>query len=86
MTPRHREKIMKTMSLTEFGKRCLEVVDIVDATREPVVITKNGHPVAKLVPANRPTQDFLGCLTGTVEIVGDIGSPVQNVKDWKVLR
>jgi prevent-host-death family protein len=77
---------MKKISLTEFRKRCLECVDIVAATREPVVITRNGKPVAKLVPANRPTQDFFGCLAGTIEIVGDIESPVQPAEDWNALR
>ena len=77
---------MKKISVTEFRKRCLEFVDIVAATREPLVITRNGKPVAKLVPANRPKQGFFSCLAGTIEIVGDIESPVQSAKDWKVLR
>ena len=51
---------MKRISLAEFRRRCLEVVDIIAATCEPVVITKNGKPIAKLVPAGRPMQDFLG--------------------------
>jgi prevent-host-death family protein len=77
---------MKKISLTEFRKRCLEFVDVVAATREPVVITRNGKPVAKLVPANRPKQGFFGCLAGTIEIVGDIESPVQPAEDWNALR
>ena len=77
---------MKKMSLTEFRKRCFEVVDIVGATREPVVITKNGKPIAKLVPANLPRRDFFGCLAGIIEIVGDIESPVQPAEDWEALR
>jgi prevent-host-death family protein len=86
MASRNLEKSMKKISVTEFRKRCLEFVDMVAATRQPVVITRNGKPVAKLVPANRPTQSLFGCLAGTIEIVGDIESPVQPAKDWKVLR
>ena len=77
---------MKKISVTEFRNRCLEFVDMVAATREPVVITRNGKPVAKLAPANRPTKSFFGCLAGTIEVVGDIESPVQPVKAWKVLQ
>jgi prevent-host-death family protein len=77
---------MKKISLTEFRKRCLEFVDKVAATREPVVITRNDKPVAKLVPNNRPTQGFFGCLAGTIEIVGDIESPVRPAEDWNAPR
>ena len=77
---------MKKISVTEFRKRCLELVDIVAATREPLVITRNGKPVAKLVPTKRPKQAFFGCLAGMIEIVGDLESPVQPTEDWEVLR
>ena len=77
---------MKKMSLTEFRTRCHEVVGKVGQTREHVVITKNGKPIVKLVPANQPTRDFFGCLEGIIEIVGDIESPVQPAEDWKALR
>jgi antitoxin (DNA-binding transcriptional repressor) of toxin-antitoxin stability system len=77
---------MKKILLTEFRKRCLEFVDIMAATREPVVITRNDKPVAKLAPTNRPAQGFFGCLAGTIEIVGDIESSVQPAEDWKALR
>jgi len=80
------EKKMKRISLAEFRRRCLEVVDIIAATREPVVITKNDKPIAKLVPAGRPMQDFFGCLAGTIEIAGDIESPLQPAEDWEALR
>jgi prevent-host-death family protein len=86
MTSRNLERIMKKISVTEFRKRCLEFVDIVAATREPFVIARNGKPVANLVPANRPKQAFFGCVAGTIEVVGGQKSPVQPVKDWKVLQ
>ncbi len=77
---------MKTMAAGEFKAQCLKVMDRVNTTREPVVITKNGRPVAKLVPADSPVQDFLGSLAGTIEIVGDIESPVESTEAWEVLR
>jgi prevent-host-death family protein len=80
------ESVMKTMAAGEFKAQCLKVMDRVNTTREPVVITKNGRPVAKLVPADSPVQDFLGSLAGTIEIVGDIESPVESTEAWEVLR
>jgi prevent-host-death family protein len=70
MVPKDLEKIMKKISLSDFSKHCRKVVNMVGKTRQPVVFTKNGHPVAKLVPARRPVNDIFGCLAGTIEIVG----------------
>lgn len=50
---------MKRMAAAEFKARCLTVMEKVRTTREPVLITKRGRPVAKLVPADEPLQ-FLG--------------------------
>ena len=77
---------MKKMSAAEFKARCLKVMDDVQATRETVVITKKGRPVAKLVPAKAPTHSLFGCLRGVVEIVGDIESPVELPESWEVLQ
>lgn len=77
---------MKTMPAGKFKARCLKIMDEVRSTREPVLITKNGKPVAKLVPTDSKPQDIFGCLKGQIEIVGDIVSPVVPLEDWEVLR
>ncbi len=77
---------MKTMPAGQFKARCLKVMDEVQNTREPVVITKKGKPVAKLVPPDTPPRDILGCLRGVIEIVGDIESPLVPPEEWEALR
>jgi len=77
---------MKTMPAGEFKARCLRVMEQVRTTRQPVVITKRGKPVAKLVPADKNSDDIFGCLKGVFEIVGDIESPVVPPEDWEALR
>ena len=77
---------MKMMPAVQFKARCLKVMDDVQSTREPVVITKKGRPVAKLVPAEEPSDDFLGTLSGTMKIVGDITQPVEDPDAWEALR
>ena len=77
---------MKMMAAGIFKAQCLKVIDRVNATREPVVITRKGRPIAKLVPTGLPNEDFFGCLAGIIEIVGDIESPVQPTEDWDALR
>lgn len=77
---------MKTMAAGKFKAECLKVMDRVNATREPVIITKKGKPVAKLVPVDSTPQDALGSLVGIIEIVGDIESPVLPPEAWEALR
>jgi prevent-host-death family protein len=43
--------VMKIIAAGQFKAHCLEIMDEVGSTREPVVITKRGRPVAKLVLA-----------------------------------
>ncbi len=77
---------MKKMSAAEFKARCLAVMDKVNATGEPVVITKRGKPVAKLVPAKPDPDSIFGYMAGRAKILGDIESPVVPLKGWKVMR
>ena len=68
---------MKTMAAGKFKATCLAVMDEVQAKREPVVVTKNGKPVAQLVPMPLEEPDpIFGFYKGKIEIVGDIMSPI----------
>jgi antitoxin (DNA-binding transcriptional repressor) of toxin-antitoxin stability system len=53
--------------------------------RTPVVITKKGRPVAKLVPPDAPATDVFGCMAGSARIVGDIETPVLAVETWRAV-
>jgi prevent-host-death family protein len=77
---------MKTIPAGEFKARCLKLMDRVRETREPLLITKRGVPVAKLVPVANSPRGILGCMAGTIEIVGDIVSPLTSPEDWDALR
>ena len=74
---------MKTMPAGEFKARCLRVMEEVRKYRTPVVITKKGRPVAKLVPPDEPATDVFGCLAGSARIVGDIEAPVVGAGTWR---
>jgi prevent-host-death family protein len=74
---------MKTIAAAEFKARCLSLMEDVRSTREPIVITKRGKPVAKLVPAEAPKREFIGSLKGVFRIVGDIESPAVPSEDWE---
>lgn len=74
------------MAAGEFKARCLAVMESVRKTKQPVLITKRGRPVAKLVPVDEPPIQFLGRLEGIVKIMGDIESPIEPPEAWEVLQ
>jgi prevent-host-death family protein len=77
---------MKQMPAGKFKAHCLSVMDHVNATGEPVIITKRGTPVAKLVPAASDKEDLFGFMAGEFKIVGDIESPVIPLHHWEVMK
>src|SRR5262245_15560685 len=82
----HLEPTMRTMPAGEFKARCLRVMEDVKKYRVPVVITKKGRAVARLVPHDVPATDVFGCMAGTARIVGDVEGSVLPGKAWKAFR
>ena len=70
------------MPAGEFKARCLRVMEEVEKYRTPVVITKKGRPVAKLVPLDEPATDVFGCMAGSARIVGNIEAPALAAQTW----
>ena len=77
---------MKEMCASVFKARCLTVMDKVKKTGEPVVVTKRGVPVVKVVPVESKKDDLFGFMAGKFTIVGDIEPPVVPLKDWKIFK
>jgi prevent-host-death family protein len=66
------------VSAGEFKAHCLRLMEKVRATRRPIVITKRGKPVARLVPVDEdvPRREIFGCMKGTLTLHRDIISPI----------
>jgi prevent-host-death family protein len=67
----------------EFKTKCLQLLDEVAETRETLVITKFGKPVARLVPMP-PATSLRGALKGSVLSENDIVSPLEN--EWEAAQ
>ena len=65
-----------TMTAAEFKARCLEIMDRVAETGEPVIVTKRGRPVAQLAPIRAKPKTLRGFFRGGVKIRGDIVAPL----------
>ncbi len=75
---------MRTIKASEFKAKCLKVMDEVAQSGEPVVITKNGKPVAQLGPVVSRLKTLRGLHKGQVEIKGDIIEPLD--VEWEANR
>ncbi len=61
---------MRTIAAGKFKDVCLKTLDDVAKTRSPIVITKRGRPVAKLVPC-LPLTSRRGLAGSVLKEVGD---------------
>jgi|APDOM4702015248_1054824.scaffolds.fasta_scaffold365150_2 prevent-host-death family protein len=75
---------MKTIPAGEFKTHCLRIMDDVRKRRQPVLITKKGIAVAKLVPVENEERNVFGCLEGVIQIVGDIERPIVPRAKWEI--
>ncbi|HTP68925.1 MAG TPA: type II toxin-antitoxin system Phd/YefM family antitoxin [Dongiaceae bacterium] len=79
---------MKHVAISEFKAKCLELLEQVRRTRQPLRVTRHGKPVAEIVPPT-PVADrkaMFGSMKGSIEILGDIISPANDPDDWEALR
>ncbi|HZB88625.1 MAG TPA: type II toxin-antitoxin system Phd/YefM family antitoxin [Terracidiphilus sp.] len=84
---------MRTIPAGQFKARCLAIMDEVNATGEPVLITKRGKPVARVVPSeDRPrvapdSESIFGFLRGLATIpdgVDIVSSPFTD-EEWEIM-
>ena len=76
---------MKTMGAAKFKAECLAVLDEVEQKREPVLVTKHGRPVAKMVPLEpEAEEDPLDRFRiPGLTIIGDTTSPLYTDEEWE---
>jgi prevent-host-death family protein len=74
----------KTMKASECKAKFLRVLDEVAATHERVIVTKNGKPIAEIVPFVEKPKSIIGALKGSVTMMGDLDEPTSD--DWEALK
>ena len=75
---------MKTLAISDFKAHALRVIGEVAKSREPVVITKRGKPLAEVVPYS-PEPAVPGKLSEALVYEKDIVSPLGE-EIWDVCR
>ena len=66
---------MKTLAVTDFKMHALRILGRVARTREPVLITKRGKPLAEVVPWSEE-KPVAGRLSDALLYEKDIVSPL----------
>jgi hypothetical protein len=67
---------MKKVTVNKFQTNCAKILDQIRKTREPVFICQGKTILAKVTPYPTPRKKLFGALSGKMEIVGDIESPL----------
>ena len=77
---------MKTVKISEFKAKCLDILDRVDRTGETLVITRRGRPLARILPISPISAgEWLGCLAGTAREIEGLVEPVVAAEDWEAV-
>ena len=78
---------METIAISKFKATCLAVLERVQRTGQPILVTRFGKPVAEVNPARtagKRKRQF-GQMAGTSEILGDIISPAAPAEIWEAI-
>ena len=77
---------MKTMQVSQFKASCLAALKEVQQTRQPLLVTLRGKPLAVVRAADAPRPGKrLGRLKGRMTIRRDLVR-VDSSRDWEMLR
>lgn len=83
-----KKKSIREVAISEFKAKCLSLLAEVNKSRAPLRVTKRGKPIADVFPAALDLEqcDWMGSMSGTIEIKGDIVSPVIDIQEIEALR
>jgi prevent-host-death family protein len=76
------------MAAGEFKAKCLAVIEDVNSTGQPMLITKRGKPMVRVLPSLEQSQSdgpdsIFGFMRGMGIITGDIVSSEFTDEEWE---
>ena len=78
---------METVNISTFKATCLARLDKVKRTGQSLLVTRKGEPIAEIRPPSpsKRRARWLGSLSGTGRILGDVVSPAASADQWEAL-
>jgi prevent-host-death family protein len=82
------KKPIQEIAISKFKAKCLSLLQEVSKTKTPLRVTRRGKVIADVIPASSEgdERNWIGSLSGSVEIVGDVVSPVIDVEAIEALK
>jgi prevent-host-death family protein len=82
------EKPIREIAISKFKAKCLSLLEEVSKTKTPLRVTRRGKALADVIPASPEAEErsWIGSMSGSIEIVGDIVSPVIDVEAIEALK
>ncbi len=74
-------KAFKTVAATEFKAHCLAFLEQVRQTRQTLLVTRHGKPVAEISPYAPRGEGSVNALKGSILFQEDLISPLQEKWD-----
>ena len=65
----------RMVGAAEFKARCLELLKDVHQRHAPLVVTKHGKPIVRIVAYEEDIPETFGSMRGTVTYHGDVVGP-----------
>ena len=72
----------KIIAVSEFKRRCLELMERSRRRGDEFVITKRGEPIARVIPIRRSSTPLRGMMKDRLVVRGDIVN-VDWTADWE---
>lgn len=82
------KKSLREVAISEFKAKCLSLLEEVSKTRTPIRVTRRGKALADVIPASSDAgeRNWIGSMSGMIEITGDVVSPVIEVQEIEALK
>jgi len=77
----------QTVTISRFKATCLRLLDDVNKTGKPLLVTRNGEPIALVSPPPPPkkTDRWIGSMRNQIEVRGDVIAPASDEEEWEAL-
>jgi prevent-host-death family protein len=81
-------KPIQEIAISKFKAKCLSLLEEVSKTKTPLRVTRRGKALADVIPASSEAEErsWIGSMSGSIEIVGDIVSPVIDIRAIEALK
>jgi prevent-host-death family protein len=79
---------MREIAISKFKAKCLSLLQEVSKTKTPLRVTRRGKAIADVIPSasEGDERSWIGSFAGSVDIVGDVVSPVIDMETIEALK